>query len=1284
MEPMQTNFPIFEANQVLMNTHLNQVFNYLDEQERLSRANLIGIGIVCGLELRLNGTTIHLSKGCGVTSEGYLIVEPKDADLVLYRNYTLPTAVEYKPLQGVTLWELFPAGEPNAAALSALPPNFLDDKVVVLFLELKQEGLRNCSPNNCDDKGAEVTVTLRRLLIGKNQLNEVLAASTESGLTPKALADNQAAILGLPDIRLPRYDVPNTNPTTSEDVLSGFFAALRKDTLAPRTHEALSKAYDAFKSVLEDLYPTNPFGPFLPTFGFVNTAPQTPEQVRFLQYYYDFFDDLLKAYDEFRQVAGELLCLCCPHADLFPRHLMVGEVKPTAEAARYRHRFLPSPAVGDCADKTRDLRMLFQRLVEMTKQFTNTPPLPANTREQIRITPSRLADVPLSTKSIPYYYTQNGTPPLYQLWNPDKTHRQRANQNLSYRADSYSPAAPAFVTNPLSYDLEPYNFLRIEGHLGKKYQDVLRTLAELKSRYRLPIEVIALRTGAFDETMPVDLSKEECRFQDLETLYDTLREELLCTLVEGIRYLYDVPMVNSVLSGGIPTMPLLKKYAANFRHRPGTVGAWYEKYLALIQARPYIDVNQNKIDPIEVLTVYCTLFAGTQDLPPQYNAHVVGIYYLSKLSETLPDSLNQLGYADFENKYQDLLELIRYLRNLELASVPATFQEFVPKEDLIDHFDQVLFSCRLEAFKALVAEYKRRLLEAKQKQFLSHFLSKNPGLQHKAGVPLGGTFVLVYHDDPDPVTKDTRRFFEVNVFSADFAGSTANVRATDFFRSLDKMSKQVEFAQNRDFTDFYVAATGRIPSMPKIDPGQAITKIFRDTVGQIEDGAVIADFFLPYICCSDCAPVQFVLQPPPVTFTVKLECTGDVGAPATITPQGGTGPYTYKVGTGDFQSLDAGKPLLAAGERVLVLRDSIGTESAPQTITVPARLSLVVGNNPYTDDVAAQTYRVNFDITGGTPPYAADSGTVADQTYTSAPVSSGKSLIVKITDAAGCSTTSQEFKHEVPLPCNLPCKGIAKRCGFRFWLPQATERQPYKMLEMQVTKFAFQFPAGTAIDLTAEVQSILTTTQVPLDALTTKFEDVVKMWLVRINKLIASKTGGADNLKLEYQTSKTGAFGILWIEYFECLKFEFSIESNFRRPEMLEFLAATYTPQGTALVLADDTRPVLIPPFDCLRKDKCNPQSQWEAICKAPDNPSVKINPKKEGAGVHLETTTDLPPNLRYVWEVEDGIPAFSNERKAFFNFAHTDPSVKRIWLTVYDEKGCPLAKAESKINLQQ
>ena len=163
-----------------------------------------------------------------------------------------------------------------------------------------------------------------------------------------------------------------------------------------------------------------------------------------MQYYWDLFDDLLAAYDELRWKGVDLMCACCPPEGLFPRHLMAGVLDPvTYDTADYRHRFVPSPAVGDCEDRTREVRLLFRRLVAMLESFTETPP-----DKGVRATPSRWGDVPVSAKAIPYYYDQDGTPPVFELWDPAKTARHRANQNLSYRADEYAPAAAAVRHRP--------------------------------------------------------------------------------------------------------------------------------------------------------------------------------------------------------------------------------------------------------------------------------------------------------------------------------------------------------------------------------------------------------------------------------------------------------------------------------------------------------------------------------------------------------------------------------------------------------------------------------------------------------------------------------------------------------------------------------------------------------------------------------------------------------------------------------------------------------------------
>src|ERR1700733_3081804 len=73
---------VFEADQVLTNDHLNETFSYLDQQNRWTRNKLIGIGIVCGFNIVHRTGVIEITKGCGVTSQGYLIL--KDAARYAY------------------------------------------------------------------------------------------------------------------------------------------------------------------------------------------------------------------------------------------------------------------------------------------------------------------------------------------------------------------------------------------------------------------------------------------------------------------------------------------------------------------------------------------------------------------------------------------------------------------------------------------------------------------------------------------------------------------------------------------------------------------------------------------------------------------------------------------------------------------------------------------------------------------------------------------------------------------------------------------------------------------------------------------------------------------------------------------------------------------------------------------------------------------------------------------------------------------------------------------------
>jgi hypothetical protein len=1309
MEPKHNKYPIFEANQVLTNTHLNNIFDYLDEQERLTRARLIGIGIVCGLEIRKDvgaTTTIHLSKGCGVTSRGYLILEPEDVTLTSYRaGYIAPDDPDEPDQKGYApfnqpasntqypLWELFPAGEPNTTPLNS-PAGFLDDKVVLLFLELKKDDLRNCSPNNCDDKGAEVTTTVRRLLITRSNLEDIIAVANglSVNLSPADLAAALTAQLGLKDIRLPRYDVPNSAPATSEDVLIGFFEAFHGFDLAATTSKALTAAYTAFKPLLKDLYPVNPFTGLPAVVGFLDTAPQNAAQVRFLQYYYDLFDDLLKAYDEFRWAAAELLCACCPSQDLFPRHLMLGEASPSANAVLYRQTFLASPAVSGCEQRAHDLRLLFQRLVEMTRRFTNNPtsPAPPDAKPsaidaQIRITPSKLADVPLSAKCIPYYYTQDGTPPLYKLWSPEKTRRGRADQNLSYRADEY--ASELFARNPLRYDLEPYNFLRIEGHLGKNYRTVLQTLLAMKSQYRLPIDIVALRTGAFDEKMTVDLSKEECRFQDLDSLYRTLREDLRCFLCKEMQYFYEIQISTEEFSSDkktsySPQEPLLKACAPTFIVNPQTLGDYFETLLKTLDQSKYSDP-----DDFTNIRFNPYFRVGTNN-----SSLFFLLYHMSKLAESLLEQLSEVDFAELENRYRDLEKVAVMAERNREESIPQLVKdvpqaEIAPKiltwEELDDRIEAIMYACRLDAFKAIRDEYVRRIREARQRQFLSFFLQKNPGVQHKAGVPLGGTFIIVYHDDPDPVVTPGVFTLAESALNLRAARTDASVTSSNIISAaLNRLKGKADLVIDPDIQLIFAELTGQIPTatFPGGSAGvsQDTKKIFTDTVNQLADGTVIADFFLPYLCCSDCAPIQFVLPPPPIGFSVALGCTNANGrAEATITPQGGAAPYTIQLDNGVFRPL-TGKPSLTVGDHTIVIRDSAGVESAPQTVTVPAMLT--IGTGVFTDDVPKQKYQVSFSISGGVAPYTADSGTINGNTYTSGPVDSGASITVGITDSVGCKA-SQTFTHKVAAPCTLPCDGISRRCAYRLWAQPPAEGAAYEIYRLSRISLRFN---SKEIPL----PNVNTLFNVTASDLNSNFPVAIGNMIGKLNEMInkalvtAIGPDGNNRLVLTYKPTTTDPFGILWIEYFVCESFNLELEFDLAKPSPAFSVIMRYTNEPPAtggqfngVVLINkrlNNKETRVPAFDCSERNQCA-ENQYKKLCEGPQiKPSFKVS--RVGANqLQLVSTTPSILGTEFVAWVWDPLNARPDE--LFYSGEKVSATVQSpsgfVRLTIITKTGC-------------
>lgn len=1246
MNTVNDTYAVFQANQVLTEAHLNEMFNYLDEQGRLTRANLIGIGIDCGLDVVLDGTTVRLSKGCGVTSQGYLIVEPAPVTLLAWRTYTVPDQLPYPMLRdtGVPLWELLPALESDAKPLSEGGLT-LDDKAMLLFLELRQEGLRTCAPNDCDDRGSAVTATVRRLLIQTTDLAKVVAAVDKRDPGSEA---GVLARLRLPDLRMPRVDVPNSGPVGSADVLAAFQRAFRESTLVARTAAALSDAYGVFQPLLAPAFTTNPFGGLASRFDFLDTFPKTTGQVRFLQYYWELFDDLIRAYDDFRWAGTDLLSVCCPPDRLFPRHLMLGVLKPAsvAEPAVFRHRWLPSPATGRCADQARDLLTLFRRLVAMLERFTDQPPLPSRGRgrfdPQIRVTPSVWGPGPLAATAIPYYYRSGGPTPLHQVWDPGKTRRRRGDRNLGYRVDEYETPIQDFVLHPLRFGLEPYNFLRVEGHLGKALGTTMATLLNMRATYRLPIEVVALRTGVFDENAPIDLTVAGCRFDDLEAIYATLKAELTCFLCKETQYFYGLPFAG--LAAGPPSgksnLPLLRVCAPGFRVQPETIGRLVEDMIA---RRGFLTVADGKAD---------------QNAEFAFQTFRLVIAMSSLFGELTAD-VRHLDTGRFGDRYGDLVEAATGFENARLAAMRIGAGPLYSSAGLESRLADIVLRCRLEPFRALQAEYQRRFREAQQAQYLSTFLERHPGIQHRSGAPIGGTFILVYHESPAAAP------------APQLAGRTEDDVA--LAAALGRLRFDATLSGNADLQEVYQLLTGNV-LVGRQPPATIGERIYVDAEAELADGTIIADFFLPYSLHSDCPPIQFTLPADRPRLDLARGCTNaDGNAEVTLAVTGGTGAFSVRVDDGPFTESN-GTVLLAAGAHTVVIRDSTGTESAPVPIVVPP--ALVIGPATITEDTRAGTYQVSFTISGGTPGYTVAPGRVVGTTYAGDPIHSGDATTVTVTDAAGCTTT-QTFEHTVENICDLPCDGEAIRAGHRFWIPEATVGFPINKYSATEINFQVVDPQGNRIDLSDQVAAVVGPLVKTLPS--NRFATVVTEWLAEINRIVADKVQSPDWLRLDYAPPAEGfTTGTLLVERLVCVDLAFKLKVTFTQARATQTINLRYVAsQGTAIEPEKSGR-AFPPAFDPVTLNKCRPGEDPVEVCGDLD---LTMDFTVEFVDGWTQLTAVQSGNdkaVMFVWEVQDGIPAIISGFQAMISFDPVEPREKVVRLTGYTEKGCSASVVRS------
>jgi hypothetical protein len=456
----------FVNDQVLTADQLNTLIQYFEDQGRLSRVCLNGVGIACGFQVSLiTNKEIVVSQGCGVTTDGDLIQLQKpvpedttrtiDIDSIKFTHYKVyeDTIVKYAPFfknnAQLPVFELIPEFQnpkTDFFALNSLPG--IEKMVVLLYLEEFPKPPELCTAIDCNNQGIEEISRLKVLLVSENDAAYI--KTTDPIYTKHSILQ---AYVQLPEMAVQRVLLTNNSAANQANLLKSFHTAIASNNTISQLKAGITSLFKDFTGFLN--LPANITGNAInqlidKLLGF--TALAIPVDV---QYRYDLLKDLADTYNEIKELLLELEAECCPDIQSFPKHLFLGRLTPVANSEMFRHSFYQSPIFGNGFQNISNLNCLITKLYLMLTNYSVSG-------NEVKITPSK-TKVSLSKRSIPFYYTS--TEQLIDNWDFAKTKRLVQKTNLSY--DRTKLSAAEHIQNPLKFDLDAYNFFRIEGHQGK-------------------------------------------------------------------------------------------------------------------------------------------------------------------------------------------------------------------------------------------------------------------------------------------------------------------------------------------------------------------------------------------------------------------------------------------------------------------------------------------------------------------------------------------------------------------------------------------------------------------------------------------------------------------------------------------------------------------------------------------------------------------------------------------------------------------------------------------------
>lgn len=304
----------------------------------------------------------------------------------------------------------------------------------------------------------------------------------------------------------------------------------------------------------------------------------------------------------------------------------------------------------------------------------------------IGITPSSAETRRLEERAIPYYYRVDTANPIEKNWSYPLHQRGMDAWNYSYHALQYGALGGA--AHPLTSQIGRFACFRIEGHLGREVSSAKAEIENLIAANNLPFAVRALLL-AEDKTKIV--TAPGSRYTDLHRLHYLLRQDAYYQLQDVVQF---SGAFKQQVEDAVASQKITDSAADN--DGPAVKALVAEKHAA----------------------VTAKAAAARQKLAGSFSAFRAD----SSWKTDVGDLMRAAG------------EFKAGLGKVVKTEFPTPFDALIDNTHILwlDWVDEII---------------KQQDDQAGAELLFANFLTGHPGLEHTAGVPRGGTFVLVYDTD---------------------------------------------------------------------------------------------------------------------------------------------------------------------------------------------------------------------------------------------------------------------------------------------------------------------------------------------------------------------------------------------------------------------------------------------------------------------------------------------------------------------------------------------------------